>query len=72
MTTRRSFLEGAAAVGIAFCGCVALKAARAQEPERRRPLIMLGSDHPFGWEQHQVDHIFATTTLPEDERAPRR
>jgi predicted TIM-barrel fold metal-dependent hydrolase len=31
--------------------------------------VMLGSDHPFVWEQHPVDHIFATTTLSDDERA---
>jgi predicted TIM-barrel fold metal-dependent hydrolase len=31
--------------------------------------VVLGSDHPFVWEQHPVDHIFATTTLSEDEKA---
>jgi len=31
--------------------------------------IMLGSDHPFVWEQHPVDHIFATTTLSDDDKA---
>ena len=31
--------------------------------------IMLGSDHPIPWEQHPVDHIFATTTLSDDEKA---
>jgi predicted TIM-barrel fold metal-dependent hydrolase len=30
--------------------------------------IMLGSDHPFPWEEHPVDNIFATTTLTDDER----
>jgi predicted TIM-barrel fold metal-dependent hydrolase len=30
--------------------------------------LMLGSDHPIPWEQHPVDHIFATTTLSDDER----
>jgi predicted TIM-barrel fold metal-dependent hydrolase len=30
--------------------------------------VMLGSDHPFVWEQHPVDHIFATTTLSDDEK----
>jgi predicted TIM-barrel fold metal-dependent hydrolase len=30
--------------------------------------IMLGSDHPFVWEQHPVDHVFATETLSDDER----
>ena len=30
--------------------------------------IMLGSDHPFPWEEHPVDHIFATTTLSDDEK----
>jgi predicted TIM-barrel fold metal-dependent hydrolase len=31
--------------------------------------VMLGSDHPFVWEQHPVDHIFATTSLSDDEKA---
>jgi predicted TIM-barrel fold metal-dependent hydrolase len=31
--------------------------------------VMLGSDHPFVWEQHPVDHIFATDTLTNDEKA---
>ncbi len=30
--------------------------------------VMLGSDHPFVWEQHPVDHIFATSTLSDDEK----
>jgi predicted TIM-barrel fold metal-dependent hydrolase len=30
--------------------------------------VMLGSDHPFVWEQHPVDHIFATDTLSDDEK----
>src|SRR5215470_14993881 len=30
--------------------------------------VMLGSDHPFVWEQHPVDHIFATTTLSDEEK----
>src|SRR5499427_1761740 len=30
--------------------------------------VMLGSDHPYVWEQHPVDHIFATTTLSDDEK----
>ena len=31
--------------------------------------LVLGSDYPFPWELHPVDHIFATTTLSEDEKA---
>jgi predicted TIM-barrel fold metal-dependent hydrolase len=31
--------------------------------------VVLGSDHPFVWEQHPVDHVFATTTLSDDEKA---
>jgi aminocarboxymuconate-semialdehyde decarboxylase len=31
--------------------------------------VMLGSDHPFVWEQHPVDHVFATDTLSDDEKA---
>ena len=30
---------------------------------------MLGSDHPYPWEQHPVDAIFATTSLSDDEKA---
>src|SRR5882757_6329146 len=31
--------------------------------------IMLGSDHPIPWEQHPVDHVFATTTLSDKDKA---
>jgi predicted TIM-barrel fold metal-dependent hydrolase len=31
--------------------------------------IMLGSDHPFPWEEHPVDHILATDSLSDDEKA---
>jgi aminocarboxymuconate-semialdehyde decarboxylase len=31
--------------------------------------IMLGSDYPFPWELKPVDHIFASTSLSEDEKA---
>jgi predicted TIM-barrel fold metal-dependent hydrolase len=31
--------------------------------------IVLGTDHPIPWEQHPVDHVFATTTLTDEERA---
>ena len=30
--------------------------------------IMLGTDHPIPWEQHPVDHIFATTTLTDKQK----
>lgn len=30
--------------------------------------IVLGSDHPIPWEQHPVDHVFATTTLSDEEK----
>ena len=30
--------------------------------------VMLGSDHPIPWEPHPVDHVFATTTLTNDEK----
>jgi hypothetical protein len=29
---------------------------------------MLGSDHPYPWQDHPVDHIMATTTLSDDEK----
>ncbi len=31
--------------------------------------IMLGSDYPYIWEMHPVDHVFSTTTLSDDEKA---
>ena len=31
--------------------------------------VMLGSDHPFVWEQHPVDHVFATDSLSDDDKA---
>src|SRR5215475_778432 len=40
MTTRRGFLKGAGAAGIAFCSCGLLDAARAQEPGRRLPVMV--------------------------------
>jgi len=30
--------------------------------------IMLGTDHPIPWEEHPVDHVFATETLTDDEK----
>jgi predicted TIM-barrel fold metal-dependent hydrolase len=30
--------------------------------------IMLGSDHPIPWEEHPVDHVFATTTLSDEDK----
>jgi predicted TIM-barrel fold metal-dependent hydrolase len=30
--------------------------------------IMLGSDYPYIWELHPVDHIFATTSLSDEEK----
>jgi predicted TIM-barrel fold metal-dependent hydrolase len=30
--------------------------------------LVLGSDHPIPWEEHPVDHVFATTTLSDDEK----
>ncbi len=42
MTTRRSFLKGAAATGIAFCGCTMLDTARAQLGPKRLPVMVNG------------------------------
>ena len=42
MTTRRSFLKGAAATGIAFCSCGLLDAARAQPKPTRLPVKVAG------------------------------
>jgi predicted TIM-barrel fold metal-dependent hydrolase len=30
--------------------------------------VMLGTDHPIPWEQHPVDHVFATTMLSDKEK----
>jgi predicted TIM-barrel fold metal-dependent hydrolase len=30
--------------------------------------VMLGSDHPIPWEEHPVDHVFATTTLSDEDK----
>jgi aminocarboxymuconate-semialdehyde decarboxylase len=30
--------------------------------------VMLGTDHPIPWEEHPVDHVFATTTLSDEEK----
>jgi predicted TIM-barrel fold metal-dependent hydrolase len=30
--------------------------------------IVLGSDHPIPWEEHPVDHVFATTTLSDEDK----
>src|SRR5450631_1750768 len=30
--------------------------------------VMLGTDHPIPWEEHPVDHVFATTTLSDSEK----
>jgi predicted TIM-barrel fold metal-dependent hydrolase len=31
--------------------------------------VMLGSDHPYPWEQHPVDHVLATTSLSDQQKA---
>ena len=31
--------------------------------------VMLGSDHPIPWEEHPVDHVFATETLTDEQKA---
>jgi predicted TIM-barrel fold metal-dependent hydrolase len=31
--------------------------------------VVLGTDHPIPWEEHPVDHVFATTTLTDKQRA---
>ena len=31
--------------------------------------VVLGSDHPIPWEEHPVDHVFATASLSDDEKA---
>jgi aminocarboxymuconate-semialdehyde decarboxylase len=30
--------------------------------------IMLGTDYPFPWEEHPVNHVLATETLTDDEK----
>ena len=31
--------------------------------------VVLGTDHPIPWEQHPVDHVFATTSLTDKQKA---
>lgn len=31
--------------------------------------VVLGTDHPIPWEQHPVDHVLATTTLTDKQKA---
>jgi aminocarboxymuconate-semialdehyde decarboxylase len=31
--------------------------------------VMLGSDEPYIWEQHPVDHVFATTSLTDAQKS---
>jgi aminocarboxymuconate-semialdehyde decarboxylase len=31
--------------------------------------VVLGTDHPIPWEEHPVDHVFATTTLNDKQKA---
>jgi aminocarboxymuconate-semialdehyde decarboxylase len=31
--------------------------------------IVLGSDYPYPWQLQPVDHIFASTSLSDDEKA---
>ena len=33
-----------------------------------RNQVLRGSDHPIPWEQHPVDHVFATTTLSDKQK----
>jgi aminocarboxymuconate-semialdehyde decarboxylase len=30
--------------------------------------ILVGSDTPYAWQPHPVDHVLATTTLSDDEK----
>jgi predicted TIM-barrel fold metal-dependent hydrolase len=31
--------------------------------------VVLGSDYPYPWQLHPTDHIFASTSLSDDEKA---
>ena len=31
--------------------------------------VVLGSDYPYPWQLHPVDHIFASTSLSDDHKA---
>jgi aminocarboxymuconate-semialdehyde decarboxylase len=31
--------------------------------------VVLGTDHPIPWEQHPVDHVLATTSLADKQKA---
>src|SRR3984957_18596299 len=62
MTTRRNFLKGAAATGIAFCSCGMLNAARAQPKSPRLPVKVGGKrvlivDADAHWYFHEAINL---------------
>jgi len=61
MTTRRQFLKGAAATGIAFCSCGMLDAARAQPKAPRLPVKVNGKRVLFSEIKEGLHMVLVTT-----------
>jgi predicted TIM-barrel fold metal-dependent hydrolase len=57
MSTRREFLKGAAATGIAFCSCALLDAAHAQQPGATRLPVMVKGKRIKAIDAHAHCHI---------------
>jgi len=70
MTTRRNLLKGAAATGIAFCGCGMLDAARAQNPGGSRLPVTVAGKRVKTIDVHAHCHFREALALIGDE-APR-
>jgi predicted TIM-barrel fold metal-dependent hydrolase len=68
MTTRRNFLKGAAASGIAFCSCGMLDAARAQPGPMHLP-VKVGGKRIMTVDAHSHCYFHETLNLMGDEAA---
>src|ERR1700689_2254043 len=68
MTTRRTFLKGAAATGIGFCSCGMLDAARAQPGAPRLP-VKVGGKHVRTVDVHAPCYFREAISLMGDEAA---
>src|SRR3984957_11037221 len=66
MTTRRNFLKGAAATGIAFCSCGMLDAARAQPRAPRLP-VKVGGKRVLTVDAHSHCYFHEAINLMGDE-----
>src|ERR1700688_1656488 len=65
MTSRRNFLKGAAATGIAFCSCGMLDAARAQAKAPRLP-VKIGGKRVLTVDAHSHCYFHEAINLMDD------